>query len=506
MILPVLGRVSLVLLALALWLPSSAAASPHQFSILQDDANLLGLTYRNPDAAMAEAKYLGVDMVRAFVTWSFAAPSPNSRTKPKGFDPGNHRSGYNWGLYDAFVARARRHGLKVFLTLAPPIPRWASEEPSVCPHFTGGYRNLGKSCHWKPSPRAFGQFAKAVATRYRRSGRFGGVDLYSIYNEPNLEQYLYPQGRGPRAGRGPVDLGARRYRALWLAGWRSIATYDPSMRGKVLFGETSAISAPLDHLYAALCLDDRGRPFRGRLRRLQGCPARPRRLPIGGVAIHPYAPSAAGSVFARSKTTDSLTMGYLPRLHRLMRRAVQARRIPAGRGIYVTEFGFQSKPPDSRRGLRPKAQARALNEAERLFAKDRRVRSFAQFELFDVPEGKGNDVFNTGLRYGNERFKPSWRAFRMPLTVSRLSRRAVEVWGQVRPAKGPVRLTLTRVGQAGGPVGIARPRTNSSGYFRLVIRRRGARRMRFQTRWRAPSGQLMTSRVATAGRRIQYLE
>jgi len=502
----VVRLVALVLLVLAFLLPSSAAASSRQFSILQDDANLLGLTDKDPDAAMAEAKHLGVDMVRAFVTWSFAAPSPDSKTRPKAFDPGDPRSGYDWRLYDAFVRRARRHGLKVFLTLAPPIPRWASEEPSVCPHFTGGYPNLGKSCHWKPSPRAFGQFAKAVALRYRRSGRFGGVDLYSIYNEPNLEQYLYPQGRGPRAGRGPVDLGARRYRALWLAGWQSIATYDPPMRGKVLFGETSAISAPLDHLYAALCLDDRGRPFRGRLRRLQGCSPRPRRLPIGGVAIHPYAPSAAGSVFTRARTADSLTMAYLPRLHKLMARAARAGRIPAGRGVYVTEFGFQSKPPDSRRGLHPRAQARALNEAERLFAKDRRVRSFAQFELFDVPEGKHSDVFNTGLRYRNGRLKPSWRAFRMPLTVSRMSRGAVEVWGQVRPPKGPVRLTLTTVRRAGGPVVIARPRTNSSGYFRLVVRRRGARRLRFQTRWRARSGKLMTSRVATAGRRIQYLE
>ena len=487
-------------------LPSSAAASSRQFTILQDDANLLGLTKRDPDAAMAEAKRLGVDMVRAFVTWSFAAPSPASNTRPAGFDPGDHRSGYDWRLYDAFVRRARRHGLKVFLTLAPPIPRWASEQPSVCPHFTGGYRNLGKSCHWKPSPRAFGQFAKAVAVRYRRSGRFGGVDLYSIYNEPNLEQYLYPQGRGPRAGRGPVDLGARRYRSLWLEGWQSIATYDPSMRRKVLFGETSAISAPLDHLYAALCLNDRGRPFRGRLRRLQGCPRRPRRLPIGGFAIHPYAPGASGSVFTRAKTADSLTMAYLPRLHKLMRRAARARRIPPGRGIYVTEFGFQSRPPDFRRGLSPKAQARALNEAERLFAKDRRVRSFAQFELFDVPEGDNSDVFNTGLRYRNGRRKPSWSAFRMPLTVSRLPRGAVEVWGQVRPARGTVRVTVTTVGRAGGPARIARPRTNSSGYFRLVVRRRGARRLRYQTRWRAPSGKLMASRVARAGPPIKYME
>ena len=71
--------VSLVLLVLALLLPSGALGSQRQFSIMQDDANFLGLTDRDPEAALAEAKYLGVDMVRAFVTWSFAAPSPRVR-------------------------------------------------------------------------------------------------------------------------------------------------------------------------------------------------------------------------------------------------------------------------------------------------------------------------------------------------------------------------------------------------------------------------------------------
>ena len=134
----------------------------------------------------------------------------------------------------------------------------------------------------------------------------------------------------------------------------------------------------------------------GRDARDSRCP-----FPIGGFAVHPYAQSAAGSVFTRTHTDDSLTMGYLPRLHRLIRAAEEYGRIPDGRGIYVTEFGFQTRPPDPRRGLRPNAQARALNEAERLFAKDPRVRSFSQFELFDVPEGKRSDVFNTGLHYND---------------------------------------------------------------------------------------------------------
>ena len=142
---------------------------------------------------------------------------------------------------------------------------------------------------WKPKADLFGQFAKAVARRYgRTAGPLGGqVALYSLWNEPNLEHYLYPQRQ--RKSGVMVDVAARRYRELWQAGWKAIAAYDRPMRNKVLFGETAAISSPADTLYAALCLDEEGKPFQGRLRSLQGC-SRASRLPDrrgGGAPLQP---------------------------------------------------------------------------------------------------------------------------------------------------------------------------------------------------------------------------
>ena len=60
-----------------------------------------------------------------------------------------------------------------------------------------------------------------------------------------------------------MDLAAVRYRKLWYEGWKAIAQYDPASRDKVLFGETAAISSPMDTLYAALCLDERGQARSG---------------------------------------------------------------------------------------------------------------------------------------------------------------------------------------------------------------------------------------------------
>jgi hypothetical protein len=478
---------------------------------MQDDAVFLGSSPHDPDKAMADAKALGVDIVRVFVTWSKVSPQPTSRTRPPGFDPANPDSpGYQWGTYDALVERARRHGMKLYFTLAPPLPYWASEDPNGCPHPTGGYFFLERSCHWKPSPRIFAQFAHAVARRYgsRAAGPHGGsVILYSIWNEPNLEHYLFPQVEG-RPGEG-VDWAARQYRRLWYEGWRALAASDPPMRNRVLFGETAAISSPLDTLFAALCLDQNGRPFRGGRRKRQGC-SRPRRLPIGGIAIHPYNNHATGTVFTKSFSRDSHAVAYVPRVSKLIDRAARYGRIPRGRNVFLTEFGFQTNPPDGTYGLKLSRHAAALNEADRLYFGDRRVEAVAQFELYDVPsqpvEREEDDVYTTGLAFRDGRHKPAWDAFRMPAVVTRLSANRVEVWGQVRPAEGrtQARITISSgIGQAFAALQAAT--TNDAGYFRVRVRRPGAARLRYRIEWTSPSGSTLRSRVARAGRRIRYL-
>ncbi len=494
---PLVMRLALGVACLAL--PANAGASPHQLSIFHDEPVLRGLSSQNADASMAEIEYLGADMVRTFVHWRDVAPQVDSPVMPEGFDPGDPNSPeYDWHNYDAFVNRAEAHGLQIYFTISPPLPNWASEEPEECPHPIGGRPELGEGCFWKPSTLQFAQFVKAVALRYA-----GRVSLYSLYNEPNLEHYLYPQQKRTRFG--VVDVAAKRYRSLWLHGWREIARYDPPMRNKVLFGETAAISSPVDTLRGALCLAPDGRPFRGRMRALQGCKD-PQKLPVGGFAHHPYGQYAAGSVFKRSGSSDSITMAYLGRLRNVIQGAARRGRIPPRRGIYLSEFGFQSAPPDRFNGLSLGGQARALNEADRLFYKDRRIKSVAQFQLYDAPEPDDRDIFNTGLRFLDGGLKPSWRAYRLPLTAERIAPGVVDVWGHVRPGEGRVTALVKANRRRGGRrFAVRRVRTNSSGFFQIRVRRDDADRLRYGLVWRAPSGELMRSRVARAGRFIRSL-
>jgi hypothetical protein len=498
---PLAALVASALAALVL-LPSAASASSTQLSIVQDDATFVNGDH-DPEAAVAEAKLLGADAIRIFIGWRSVSPGQDSRRRPAGFDVGDPDSpGYQWGTYDALVDRARRNGLKLMIVLSPAIPYWASEEPARCPHRIGGYAHLMKSCMWKPSPALFGQFVKAAVRRYGATARgpYGGqVALWSLWNEPNLEHYIWPQLQRTRYG--TIDLAAARYRQLWLAGWKAIARYDPPSRNKVLFGETAAISSPIDTLYAALCLDEQGSPFKGRLRALQGCGGKVQRLPIAGLALHPYNNYAIGSVFTRSFTKDSLPMGYVSRAHTVLDRAARRGRIPGGRGIYLTEFGFQSSPPNPfGDALSLGRQAAAINEADRLFFDDPRVRSVAQYELFDVGDP---GEFNTGLRFVDGKPKPSLAAYRMPLVVTRLDADRVEVWGQVRPASGRARPVVENA-RDGTVVG--RPLTNAAGYYRFVVRRRGAASLRYRASWTDPAGAPLRSRVAAAGRPIEYHE
>ena len=497
--------VLLALLVVAV-VPATSLASPSQISLIQDDGTFLGHNPdRDPNQAVAEAKALGVDVIRVFLSWHSVSPNQDERFMPEGFDVGDPDSpGYAWGMYDALVHRARQNGMKLLFTLSPAMPYWASEEPDRCPHRIGGYSRLTLSCMWKPSPTLFAQFVKAAVRRYgtTATGPYGGeVALWSLWNEPNLEHYLWPQLK--RTKQGFVDLAAARYRKLWLAGWKMIAKYDPPSRNKVLFGETAAISSPMDTLYAALCLDEQGRPFKGVMRARHGC-VNAKRLPIAGLALHPYNNFAIGSIFTRSFTKDSLPAAYLGRAHKLLDRAARYGRIPRARPIYITEFGFQSSPPDPfGAALSPTRHAAAINEAERLFWGDSRIKSVSQYELYDVPSP---DDFNTGLRFSDGEPKPAWDAYRMPLVVSKLKPDEVEIWGMVRPADGPVIAHVKLVGGASGGATVRSVRTSSRGYFRFKLRRARAAKLRYRAEWIDDAGETLRSRTASAGRPIKYRE
>lgn len=483
-----LACVLLALVAAAVIAPQAASASSSQLSLLQDDREFLGERGENLDAATAELKNLGVDILRTNVNFNKIYRTPRDRTKPSDFvtsDPNNGH--YDWSATDRLVALARANGVKLLLTITGPGPFFASEKPSRCKSLP---------CTYKPRTKEFEGFAAAAAKRYA-----GKADYYAIWNEPNIgKSWLTPRFER-RPGLGTIDYAGAKYRQLYLAGYRSIAKYDPARKGRVLFGEVAAIGSPLPMLRAALCLDSGGRPFRGKRAKAMGCSGRVKRISTLGFAVHPYNQGGNGTPRSTTRTRTSLSIAYMPRLHRLMDGAARRGRIARRRGIYVTEFGFQSRPPDNISNVSPAEQAQYINESDRLLYGDSRVRWVGQYELTDVFQ---KDQFNTGLRFVGGARKPAYAAYRMPIVVTRRSVNSVEVYGQSRPG-GATSVAIQA--QAGGrPFTTVRSvRTNSRGMFRVVIKRKAASRLKWRlSGLNGATGEAITSRVAKAGRPLRF--
>ena len=169
----------LVAAAAAISLAGAAApaADARTFEVgMEDEGLLLSNQFLAPDA-VAAWKQFGVDVVRIHARWWEIAPEIDSQSKPDGFNAGDHADPqYKWANLDGAVRIVRSQGIRVMLTITGPGPLWSSSQPAK------------RNRNWKPDPKAYADFSKAVATRYKAD-----VDRYLIWNEPNQKGWLQPQ-------------------------------------------------------------------------------------------------------------------------------------------------------------------------------------------------------------------------------------------------------------------------------------------------------------------------
>ena len=220
--------------------------------------------------------------------------------------------------------------------------------------------------------------------------------------------------------------------------------------------------------------------------------------------MHPYNKDAVGSVFTRSFTEDSMSMAYASRATRVLRQAERYGRIPRGQGRLHHRVRLPGQAARPQAGAQP-AQARrtALNESDRLFYGDPRIRAVAQFELYDVAEPRERGHLQHGPAHPRRPAAAGWGAYRMPLVVTKLAADQVEVWGQVRPANARTRVALFAAREGGAFARIGSPATNASGYFKLRVPARRRAALRYRTTWASPNGETFPSRTATAGQADQ---
>ena len=473
------ARLLTTAVALAAAIPAPAAASTGQETVLKDDAEIVYATPEKLDARLAEARAMGFDRVRVSVYWRLLAPQPDKKERPPaGEYPASDPRFYGqskWDRYDRIAALAAKHGLGVLFSITSPAPLWATGVPE------GGRSDVEHT--YSPDPAAFKDFVTAVGRRYSGDWRdeseqpalipllppgktmgppLPRVDMWSIWNEPNHGGWLTPQWQQDPSGKRLIPASPRIYRALADAGVSALR--DTGHAGdQILLGETAprghprpALThglRPLRFLREMFCLDARYRPLAGPEAELRGCPAapdpaafvaeHPGLFAVTGFAHHPY--SLETPPRAADTNRDNVTLSGMRRLTRALDAVYgawgQGLKLP----VWLTEYGYQTDPPDPTIGVSLERQADWLDDATYLAYRNPRIASMAQFLLvddgpirrFQPTDARYWGTFQTGLMAGDGRKKPSYFSFQRPITVvPRRTRagRALRVFGQLRTA------------------------------------------------------------------------
>ena len=351
--------------------------------------------------------------------------------------------------------------MRPYLTIGNRAPDWAVRKRTPSP----------RDGICKPSSKEFRLFAQAAGRHF--DGTVDGVprvSLWAIWNEPNLKSWLAPQ----RSSKG-VPLAPSIYRELYIAGAQGPRRDGPWLRHDPP-RRADAAGGRVPHEVHAARLPARdglpGPPLPPVPRRRREGSQLPEggRIATSGIALHPYTSRAGLSSRPKPGETPINALSRLThQLDLLARRGKLPRRLP----VWLTEYGFQTNPPDPYQLSIKKAPAQ-MDQSEWIAFRNRRVRSYSQYTLVDEGLNPGGGFqryarFQMGLRFSDGRIKTGvYDAFRMPAFVRVLSSRRVEVFGGLRTRAGAVAQIESRR-RTGSYRPLAQARLNSAGYFRRVL-------------------------------------
>ena len=466
----------LVLVLGAMLAPSAAQASPTQMSVMMDDDLLV---YRDDNTAaktLTQMKSLGVDTVRVTVLWKTVAEfarftkadlaqlkgkknrraNAAARRQNKRFKADNP-STYpirNWDRYDNLVRAASDRGIRVYFNVTGPGPRWA--------HKTKPKGSSALQSTYKPRPREFKLFVTAVGKRF--SGRYRDengsrsalprVSMWSLWNEPNQGGWLSPQWE--RRGGQVVPASPALFRKLHQSGYQGLVAAGHRVDNSIiLLGETAPLGddkrtgkspmRPKQFLRETFCIQPNGTPYTGAAAQARDCGDLANPLPANGYAHHPYTKNQPPTL--RDRSPDALTMANITELGTLLDElAAKTGAVQTDLQLFMTEYGFETNPPDPFSGIAPALQAKYNTIGERMAWANPRIASQAQFLLADVAplrQRRKNTkgywfTYQSGLFFRRGQPKPAAYAYSFPFMATATGvdeatgAPAFELWGQMR--------------------------------------------------------------------------
>lgn len=391
--------------------PAPAAAQPFTTGITNLGTNAQLAFQRTRDA--------GARFVRIQLYWGGTAPN----LRPAEWNPANQSDpAYDWNAGDEAVRNALAAGLTPVLQV-DGAPQWAQrcKSPAAFP-----------SAICDPDPADLRAFAAAVAERY--SGRTAGVPAVKYFqalNEPNLSLFFFPQYEV-----GGKPLSPFMYRDLINAFYAGVKAAEPN--ALVLLAGLGPIEipqytiGPMKFAQLMLCMSGGKNP-------------KPTKDACGGgvhfdiFAIQPY---TTGGPTHQGKRND-VEIGDLPKLQNLIAAADRAGRIVNSTKktpLWVTEFSWDSKPPDPG-GLPMKIETRWVAEALHT-AWSAGVENFFWYSLRDDPHPDGkpySETLESGLYFRGpsleqDKAKPFLPAFRFPFVAYPGGK--LSYWGRTASGRG----------------------------------------------------------------------
>jgi hypothetical protein len=340
---------------------------------LFDDASTFGA----PATTFPLLQNLHVQVVRLTLTWGGRDGVANDRPANPA-DPAD--PAYHWARYDQAVENATRAGIQVLFTIVG-TPSWANggQAPQVAP----------------TSPTPLQQFAQAAATRYSgtfldtSSGRIlPRVGLWLAWNEPNNSVFLRPQftlvnGRWTFAA-------AAAYARICNAVYAGVhAAGGPE---RVACGATAPRGYNDPHA---------ARPSTSPIAFLRAAKQNGLRT-FDAWAHHPYYSFPRETPTTRLTDPHGVGFGDLDRLIGVLTD------LYGRKPLWITEYGYQTNPPDKLYGVSWKAQAAYLREAYDIARANPRIDLLTWFLLKDSPSIA---QWQSGLMTTAGKKKPSFAAF-----------------------------------------------------------------------------------------------
>ena len=347
---------------------------------IYDDTQIL---YGNPDKVFPSLAQLGTKLIRVNLWWG--GPNGVARRKPaNAANPAD--PAYDWATYDRTVRFASAYKIApIFTVLGTPSWANASAGWNVAP----------------TSPADLQAFVTAAARRY--SGKFklpdgtnaGVVRKWIAWNEPNNPVFLKPQY--VRSGSTWVMQSAKDYAGMCNAVVRAVKSVSAanlvacgvtSPRGNNQPGTIRSSVSPLAFLRAIKKEGARG---------------------FDAYAHHPYygypteTPNTKPPPGKRGAPTTAVTLGNFEMLTSELQRQYGNMR------IWVTEYGYQTNPPDSFFGVSPARQALYMQQAWDKLSANPKVDMMIWFLLKD--ESRVGAGWQSGLFFASGTRKPSRDVF-----------------------------------------------------------------------------------------------